>query len=430
MRKKILETSTITAGTKNSRDLYYRHNCKLILLFLVLVFPMEYYSQGLPDSLIQNAMKVSFVHLGKSVLEVKDSTRFPSYATHNLEWSYFKSDGWTSGFYPGCLWLAYELSGRNEFISWAKKWTSGLEQEKNNRGTHDLGFMFECSYGNGIKFVPREEAPAYKDILINAAITLDKRYSPNVGMLRCYWDVSPFNQDTTLFPVVVDIMMNLELLFWGAENGAPKSLREHAISHANKSYRDFVRADGSTYHVVRYNKNSGEIINKGQLQGQNANSTWTRGHAWFIYGMTVCCRYTRDEKFLEKACALADYFLGRLTPDNVSVWDFDSLPEFSGIKDASATAIVSSALFELSTYINDGARKALYLKKATDMLAALCSKEYLAERENTNAILLHSTQYLTQPGNQNTDKPAIFADYYFLEAMKRYLTLKKTGMLF
>jgi unsaturated chondroitin disaccharide hydrolase len=182
--------------------------------------------------------------------------------------------------------------------------------------------------------------------------------------------------------------------------------------------------------VVRYNKDSGTVFNKGQLQGQNEHSTWTRGHAWFIYGMTVCYRYTKDEGFLADACALADYFLKRLTPDNVSAWDFDSLPEFKDIKDASATAIVSSALFELSTYVHDQDRRVRYREKATAMLGALCSNNYLAEKEKTNAILLHSTQYLTQPGNQNTDKPAIFADYYFLEAIKRYLTPGKTGRTF
>lgn len=402
----------------------------ILLLFLVLACAGESGGQKLPDSVVQHALGVSFRHLEGSVLEVRDSTRFPSYAPLNLEWSYFTSSGWTSGFYPGCLWLAYELSGKHEFRDWATKWTAGLEKEAENTGTHDLGFMFDCSYGNGIRDVSPDEASAYKRIMLRAAITLDKRYSPNVGMLRCYWDEPPFSRDTALFPVVVDIMMNLELLFWGAENGAPASLREHAIRHALNTYRDFVRPDGSTYHVVRYNKDSGTIFNKGQLQGQDEHSTWTRGHAWFIYGTTVCYRYTKDEGFLVKACALADYFLKRLTPDNVSAWDFDSLPEFRNVKDASATAIVASALFELSTYVHDPPQKRKYLEKATAMLAALCSRAYLAENEETHAILLHSTQYLTQPGNQNTDKPAIFADYYFLEAIKRYLALEHAGRLF
>ncbi len=417
-------------STRDSMLLECRNAKAIVVLFLVMAVAHEARSQQLPDSLIQHALNVSYKHLEASVLEVKDSTRFPSYAPHDLRWNYFNSDGWTSGFYPGCLWLAYELSGKHEFRDWAKKWTAGLEKEAGNTGTHDLGFMFGCSFGNGIRNVSEEEASAYKRILAKAATTLDKRYSPRVGLLRCYWDEPPFSQDTTLFPVVVDIMMNLELLFWGAENGAPESLKEHAIRHARKTYHDFVRPDGSTYHVVRYKKDSGTIFNKGQLQGQNERSTWTRGHAWFTYGMTVCYRYTKDESFLADACALADYFLKRLTPDNVSVWDFDSLPESKDIKDASATAIVSSALFELSTYVKDQNRREHYREKATAMLAALCSKEYLAEKEKTNALLLHSTQYLTQPGNQNTDKPAIFADYYFLEAIKRYLTLGKTGRLF
>ena len=402
----------------------------ILLLSLVAVVAGTACGQPLPDSLVRHALSVSYRHLKASVVEVKDTTRFPSYAPHDLQWSYFNSGGWTSGFYPGCLWLAYELSGDGWFRERAKEWTAALEKEKSNTGTHDLGFMFGCSFGNGIRNVSHGEASAYKRILLQAAITLDTRYSPTVGMLRCYWDEPPFSRDTALFPVVVDIMMNLEILFWGAENGAPESLREHAIRHARNTYRDFVRPDGGTYHVVRYNKDSGIVFNKGQLQGQDERSTWTRGHAWFIYGMTVCYRYTRDESFLEYACALADYFLKRLSPDNVSAWDFDALPEFKDIKDASATAIVSSALFELSTYVHDQKRRGDYREKATAMLAALCSDRYLAEKEKTNVLLLHSTQYLTQPGNQNTDKPAIFADYYFLEAIKRYLAQGNTGRHF
>ncbi len=408
----------------------YRVETLIVFLFLAFMAGHDGWSQQLRDSRIQHALKVSYNHLEASVVEVQDSTRYPSYAPHDLRWSYFPSSGWTSGFYPGCLWLAYELSGRKEFKEWAKRWTNGLEKEASNTGTHDLGFMFMCSFGNGLKNVSHSEARAYRSILLKAAMTLDKRYSPKVGLLRCYWDEPPFSEDTTLYPVVVDIMMNLELLFWAAENGAPDSLREHAIHHAYATYRDFVRPDGGTYHVVRYKKDSGKIFNKGQLQGQSEKSTWTRGHAWFIYGMTVCYRYTKDEHFLTMACSLADYFLKRLTPDNVSAWDFDSAPEFKNIKDASATAIVSSALFELSTYVKDPAQKGRYLGMGKAMLAALCSDDYLAENERTNALLLHSTQYLTQPGNQNTDKPAIFADYYFLEAIQRYLTLEKTGRLF
>lgn len=397
-----------------------------LAIFVVALFaPGGVLSQEPPDSLIHHALRVSLAHLESSVREVGDTTRYPSYAPHNLRWSDSPSNFWTSGFYPGCLWLAYELSGNDEFKRWAGQWTAGLAKEAFDTNTHDLGFMIGCSFGNGIRNLPDAEAREYRRVMLDAAITLDRRYSPKVGLLRCYWDVPPFSEDTTLYPVVVDIMMNLELLFWGAEHGGPASLRDHAIHHAMTTYRDFLRPDGGSYHVVRYKKESGAIYNRGTIQGQNDSSTWTRGHAWFTYGMTVCYRYTRDQGFLTKACTLADYFLKRLTPDNVSTWDFDAGPESRTIKDASATAIFCSALFELSTYVNDPARRERYREKAVAMLVALCSPRYLAEQEHTNVILLHSTQFLTQPGNQNTDKPAIFADYYFLEAIKRYLRLEK-----
>jgi unsaturated chondroitin disaccharide hydrolase len=216
--------------------------------------------------------------------------------------------------------------------------------------------------------------------------------------------------------------MNLELLFWASNNGGDSAtLFNHSVSHASKTVRDFIRTDSSSYHIVRYNIADGTVYNKGTLQGQNDSSTWTRGQAWGVYSFTVCYRYTRQKQFLDKACAMADYFLRHLTPDNVSVWDFNAVPVYQNTKDASATAVVSSALFEIAGYINDATLKARYLQKAEDLLAALCAPPYLAEGQNTNAILLHSTQNL--PSNQNIDKPIIFADYYFLEAITRYLAL-------
>lgn len=398
---------------------------KKLFFTLFFILNISVFPQKLTESAIRHALDLSVRHLKRSIEEVKDTAMYPCYAPEALKWNLWESRYWTSGFYPGCLWKVYDLTGNTEFFKLAKKWTNGLEKEKYNKDTHDLGFMLNCSFGEGLKYVKDEEAEKYKNILLQAALTLDKRYNEKVGLLRCYWDEKPFSDDTTLYPVVIDIMMNLELMLWASENGAPLSLRKHAIEHAEKSFRDFVRTDGSTYHVVRYNKNTAEIVNRGTLQGQNDRSTWTRGHAWFTYGMTVMYRYTKDQEFLEKACALADFFIEKLTPDNLSDWDFNANPEYKNIKDASATAIVSSALFELSSYVKQKSLKKKYYDKARDMLAALCSDKCLNADVNTSPILLHSTQYLTQPGNKNTDKPAIFADYYFLEAIQRYLASAK-----
>lgn len=134
-------------------DSRYRETTRRLLLCFGFICSVKSGGQTLPEHVIRNALSVSYRHLEASIGEVSDSARFPSYATHNLQWSYFTSAGWTSGFYPGCLWLAYELSGNDEFKEWAKKWTGGLEKEAENTGTHDLGFMFGCSFGNGIRDV-------------------------------------------------------------------------------------------------------------------------------------------------------------------------------------------------------------------------------------------------------------------------------------
>ncbi len=99
---------------------------------------------GRLDSLVANAVKGSLVHLEKSVDEVRDTSLFPTYGTEDLAWQLKKSDDWTAGFYPGCLWYAYELSGNKKFVRWAGQWTASLESENPNSNTHDLGFRISC----------------------------------------------------------------------------------------------------------------------------------------------------------------------------------------------------------------------------------------------------------------------------------------------
>ena len=103
------------------------------------------------DSLVNNAVNISLNHLENSVKEIGDSELYSSYGTKDLRWKLVKRDDWTSGFYAGCLWYAYEFSSNPEFERWARKWTESLEEEKLNQYTHDLGFKFMCSYGNGFR---------------------------------------------------------------------------------------------------------------------------------------------------------------------------------------------------------------------------------------------------------------------------------------
>jgi unsaturated chondroitin disaccharide hydrolase len=364
------------------------------------------------DRIVDEAVRVSLRRLEGSVREVGDSALYPTYGTPQRKWQLKASADWTSGFYPGCLWYAFELSRDPRFEQWAQAWTAPIEKEKLNADTHDLGFRFMSSFGNGLRLGRGPEYVGYPDILHTAARTLAQRFNPRVGCLSSNWDGAPLDHS---FPVVIDIMMNLELLLWSAEHGGPAVLRDDARAHADTTLRDFIRADGGTYHVVRYNREDGTVLNKGTLQGAGPETTWSRGHAWAQYGLVVMFRYTRDPRYLEAAMRLADHFLQHLPADHVSPWDFQSDIKY---RDVSATAIVTSSLFEMVRYVEDPVRRRHYQDEADAMLAALSRPPCFATAADTNCLLDHSVQYLAL--NSNVDVPAIFADYYFLESIVRY----------
>jgi unsaturated chondroitin disaccharide hydrolase len=369
------------------------------------------------DKIVESALEKSIICLKKSVYEVGDHSKYPSYSTKELKWKLATSDDWTSGFYPGTLWYAFELSRDDSFRKWALEWTAGIENEKYNANTHDLGFRFICSFGNGLRLLPGDTATRrYKEILLTAAATADSRFSPIAGLYPSSWDANPLPNS---IPAVADVMMNLELLLWASENGGDPKIKDRCITHANTTYRDFVREDYGSFHVVRYDKTTGKILNKGQLQGDTDSSTWSRGQAWMIYGFTVMYRYTKNSEYLQKAMKLADYFIGHLPEDRIANWDFQSELK---LPDASASSIVTSALFELQGYIKDKAKKKHYLGEAERMLKSLCLPPFFSEGKGTNCLLLHSTQYYRS--TDNTDVPSTFADYYFIESILRYKQLK------
>lgn len=394
-----------------------------ILVILSVIFPVFFISSRTGNSndenldrIVDNALEKSILCLKKSVDEVGERSKYPSYATKELKWKLATSNDWTSGFYPGTLWYAYDLSKNDDFRKWALEWSAGIEAEKYNTDTHDLGFRFNCSFGNGLRILPNDTTTKrFREILLTAAATADSRFSSVAGQYPSSWDANPLPNS---IPAVIDVMMNLELLLWASENGGDPKIKDRCNIHANTTYRDFVREDGGTFHVVRYDKVTGKVLNKGQLQGDTDSSTWTRGHAWMVYGLTVMYRYTRDPEYLQKAMHLADYFIDHLPGDGIANWDFQSGLKFP---DASASAIVASALFEMQSYIIDNGKKKHYLAEAGRILKSLCLPPYFSEGKGTNCLLLHSTQYYRS--TDNTDVPSTFADYYFMESILRYKRL-------
>lgn len=330
------------------------------------------------------------------------------------------SRDWTSGFFPGELWFLYEYTGNKEWERQAQNFTAHIEREKTNGGTHDMGFKVYCSFGQGYRLT---KDPHYRDIIIQSAKTLSTRFNPKVGVIRS-WDHHKEQWD---YPVIIDNMMNLELLFEATKLSGDSSFYKIAVSHANQTMKNHFRSDYSSFHVVDYDTATGAVRKKQTAQGYSDGSAWARGQAWGLYGFTMCYRETKNKKYLDQAEHIASFILRHpdLPRDMVPYWDFDAPGIPNEPRDASAAAVMASALYELSTYSKN---KKEYRKAADKIVQSLTGSYRSPIGANKGFILLHSTG--SKPVNSEVDVPLIYADYYYLEALLRMKKLNEGEKLF
>lgn len=325
------------------------------------------------------------------------------------------SGWWCSGFFGGSLWFLYEYTHDTTWKNAAEKWTMAVEKEKNNTSTHDLGFMLYCSFGNGYRLTRNNE---YKQVLLTGASSLSTRFNPEYGVIKS-WD----RWRTYDFPVIIDNMMNLELLFWAAKTSGNKNFYNICISHANQTIKNHYRKDYSSFHVVCYGP-GGKVLKQATAQGYSDSSAWGRGQCWGLYGFTVMYRETKQKKYLDQAEHIAQFILNNpnLPADKIPYWDFNAPNIPNEERDASAGAILASALLELSQYSKANSKQ--YFNTAETILQSLSSAKYKAEPgTNGNFILKHSVG--SKPQKSEVDVPLIYADYYYLEALLRYEKLVK-----
>lgn len=329
------------------------------------------------------------------------------------------SGWWTSGFFPGSLWLLYEQTGDAQFRDHAKLYTARMEKEKNNTGTHDLGFMLYNSFGNGLRLT---NDPGYRDVLLTGARSLLSRFNPRVGCIMSWNPNARWK-----YPVIIDNMMNLEFLMWASRISGDRVFHNAAVTHADTTIKNHFRKDYSSYHVVSYDPANGEVQTRQTAQGYADESSWARGQSWGLYGFVMMHRETGLKRYLDQAHNIASYLLNHpnLPPDKVPYWDYNAPNIPSEKRDASAAAIMASALIELSWYSEPEPAKK-YVSAALQQLRTLSSAEYRAEPgTNGNFILKRSVGSI--PGKSEVDVPLSYADYYFLEALKR-LQDKRTAL--
>lgn len=390
---------------------------KKYILFLTLITILSSCKNKVntENSTIKTTAELLEARYEKLLATHVDSMAFPrsiNFETNTIKT--VKPHDWCSGFFPGNLWQIYELTGNEAYKNKAKQWTAHIENEKFNNRTHDMGFKIFCSFGNGLKHENNED---YKHIIVESAKTLSTRFNENIGSIRS-WD---FNKEVWQFPVIIDNMMNLELLFEATKISKDSAYHKLAVKHANTTLKNHFRPDNSCYHVVDYDTISYQPRMKVTHQGYSDESAWARGQGWAIYGYTMAYRYTKDERYLNRAEATANFFINHknLPEDGIPYWDFNDPAIPNAPRDVSAAAIVSSALVELYGYTKNDT----YLNYSKKVVNSLESENYLLnESIQAPFILDHSTG--NWPKKDEVDEPIVYGDYYFLETLLRLKNLK------
>lgn len=362
---------------------------------------------------VRNAFTIAASQSEKMFTTVKETGLLP----RSIHRGMVKPADWTAGFFPGTLWYLYAYTNDTRWKGRAEEATALLKEERFNAFDHDIGFKMYCSYGNGLLLTQQKE---YRDIIFRSAKTLSSRYSYKTGLIMS-WE--PEEARDWQFPVIIDNMMNLELLMEAYKLSGDTTLRHIALSHADKTMKYQYRPDMSCPHVVDYDAETGQRRKYDWNNGSDdtEHSTWSRGQSWGLYGFTMMYRETGDKRYLQHAEKIADFLLSHphMPTDMIPYWDY-SAPQRSTMRDASAAAVMASALMELSTYSAQGRR---YFEAGERQLKSLSSPEYLAAPgTHKHFILKHATGNFLR--NSELDGALSYADYYYIEGLLRYIKQK------
>jgi unsaturated chondroitin disaccharide hydrolase len=324
--------------------------------------------------------------------------------------------GWTTSFWPGMLWLAYDLTGNNVYRRGAERYIQSFVERLENRidlDTHDVGFLYTLACVAPWRLTGNTQA---KQTALWAAEHLMARYHEKVGIIQAWGSLDhPEQRGST----IIDSLMNMSLLYWAsAETGEPH-FASAARHHATQLRDHVVRPDSTTYHIFYWDAETGEPLRGSTVQGYADTSCWARGQAWAIYGFTLSYRYTGDEKFLHTAERCADYFLDHLPADYVAYWDLVFEDGSDEERDSSAAAIAACGLQELSNRLPDGERKQCYQSAAETILTSLARYYTPSDGIESNALLLHGVY--DKPKAVGVDEGTLWGDYFYLEALARAL---------
>lgn len=343
---------------------------------------------------------------------------FPSHASVNNVYTEDENiGGWNEGFWTGMLWIAYELTRKDEYKSAALHQIPSYMKritEKLGVDHHDMGFLYTPSCVAAYKLTGDEEA---KKAAILAADNLLKRYHEKGEFLQAWGEYGAKEN----YRLIIDCLLNIPLLYWASEVTGDKKYDEIAYKHFCTTIANIMRPDGSTYHTFFFNPETGAPEKGVTAQGATDDSCWARGQAWGVYGTMLTQAYHPNDMAIEKFKKISDYFLAHLPKDSIPYWDMSFTDGSDEPRDSSAAAIAICGLLEGCKFLpDDDTDKERYLKAANSMMKSLIDGYMTDTDPESNGLLLHAVY--SKPGNNGVDECNIWGDYFFMEAIIRFVT--------
>jgi unsaturated chondroitin disaccharide hydrolase len=333
---------------------------------------------------------------------------FPMY-TVNGKWKH-EGESWTNwceGFLGGQLWLVHQHNGQAWWREKAEHYSRLLEHRKTDRNVHDLGFLFWSTWK---RWYDLTGDPAMNKVIVEAGSTMALRFKEKGQYLRS------FISDESLF---IDIMMNVGIIFYAAQQKQDANLLRIATQHCLTSRRYLVRGDGSTSHEGIFNTETGEFIRQSTHQGWRDDSSWARGLTWALYGFGTAYSFTHDARFLQTAEACANYYIEHTSENGVPPNDWLE-PNPIVTYESSAAAIAASGLLNLAKLTGDAAHAAHYRQYALQILDTLTSPEFLAlDSPGYEGILKHGTYH--ERKGLGVDESVMWGEHFFLETVSKVI---------
>lgn len=325
---------------------------------------------------------------------------------------------WTTGFWTGQIWLAYEWSKTDELKTagqiQAKSFLDRIDR-KVEVDHHDMGFLYTPSCVAAYKLVGDETA---KEAAIKAADQLISRFQP-VGEFIQAW--GPMNQREN-YRFIIDCLLNLPLLYWATEETGDQKYREIAEKHIHTAIANVIREDYSTWHTFFMNMETGEPDHGATCQGYKDGSAWARGQAWGIYGCALAYRYTKRPEYIEDFKHVTGYFLDHLPSDLVPYWDLEFGEGSEEPRDSSSASIAACGMLEMAKYMNES-DAACYVSIAKKIMESVVEHYAVKDLQESNGLVLHSTYSKKSPYNTCTPEGVnecnIWGDYFYMEALTR-----------